>query len=138
MRVLIIGAGSAGAATAWRLAKAGHEVTALEQFRQDHDRGSSFGESRIIRRVYPDALYTNLMAGAYPLWDELQAESSWQNLVELCGGIYVGTRDNPLVVAAEAALKSSGVSYEVLNPADCSRRFPRVSAPRRPGRNRAF
>ena len=124
MRVIVIGLGSAGAATAWRLAKAGHEVTALEQFRHDHDRGSSYGESRIIRRVYPDALYTNLMAGAYPLWDELQAETASRDLVQLCGGIYIGRRDNPLILAAEAALKSSGVSYEVLNGAECLRRFP--------------
>ena len=35
---------------------------ALERFRLDHDRGSSYGDSRIVRRVYPDPLYTGLMA----------------------------------------------------------------------------
>ena len=124
MRVLIIGLGSAGAAAAWRLAQAGHSVMALEQFRHDHDLGSSYGESRIIRRVYPDPLYTGLMADAYPLWDELSAETPWRDLIRLCGGIYVGRRDNPLVIAAESALKSSGVPYEVLEGAACSRRFP--------------
>ena len=124
MRVIIVGAGIAGAATAWRLAQGGHEVTVLEQFRVDHDRGGSFGDSRIIRRVYPDALYTELMADAYPLWDELQGETPEQEIYRQSGGVYVGRRENPLVVAAQAALAAAAVAYEVLSPADCQRRFP--------------
>ena len=54
MRVVIVGVGGAGAMAAWRLAQAGHEVVALEQFEIDHDKGSSYGDSRVVRRVYPD------------------------------------------------------------------------------------
>ena len=76
MRVLILGIGGVGAMAAWRLARAGHEVIGFEQFGLDHDLGSSYGDSRIVRRVYPDTLYTGLMADAYALWDELQAQTS--------------------------------------------------------------
>src|SRR5205814_7538711 len=97
MRVLIIGVGGVGAMAAWRLAKAGHEVVALEQFRLDHDRGSSFGDSRIVRRVYPDALYTALMADAYSLWEELQACFPDQTLFVRPGGIFCGPIDDPRI-----------------------------------------
>ena len=64
------------------------------------------------------------MADAYPLWDELQAETPKWEIYRQSGGIYVGRRDNPLVVAAQAALSATAVAYEVLSPADCQRRFP--------------
>jgi sarcosine oxidase/sarcosine oxidase/L-pipecolate oxidase len=34
-------------------------VIALKQFRIDHDNGSSYGGSRIVRRVYPDPFYSS-------------------------------------------------------------------------------
>jgi sarcosine oxidase len=111
---------------AWRLAAAGHEVTALEQFRIDHDRGSSYGDSRIVRRVYHAQLYTEMMAEAYRLWDELMARSGVRDLFVRSGGIYFGPADHADVVAAEAALRASGVPYERLDAAECARRFPAV------------
>lgn len=124
MRVLIIGVGGVGAMAAWRLALAGQEVVAFEQFGIDHDRGSSYGDSRIVRRVYPDALYTNLMADAYELWDELQVQSPDEELFLRAGGVFVGPRQHPLIQQAQDALRASGVDYEVLDRAECSRRFP--------------
>lgn len=135
MQILICGLGAVGAMAAWRLAKAGHEVIALEQFRLDHDRGSSYGDSRIVRRVYPDPLYTALMADAYTLWMELRSEapdapksslvpSVWNELFVRSGGIFCGPADHPHIVAARQALETSQVPYEVLTPAQCAARFP--------------
>lgn len=53
-----------------------HQVLGLEQFSVAHDRGSSHGESRIIRLAYhehPD--YVPLLLRAYALWQELQEEA---------------------------------------------------------------
>lgn len=135
MHILIIGTGGVGAMAAWRLARAGHQVTALEQFRIGHDRGSSYGESRIIRRVYPDPLYTGLMADAYALWDELQAE--WDEtepekggeLFCKAGGIFFGPDGHPHVTAAEGALQQSGVPFERLDAAALKERFPAFQLP---------
>jgi sarcosine oxidase len=41
-----------GSAAARFLAREGHAVVVLEQFELDHDRGSSYGTSRIIRKTY--------------------------------------------------------------------------------------
>ena len=64
MKVAVIGMGAAGGAAARFLALAGHDVTGFEQFRIGHDRGSSHGESRIVRYTYPDPFYSELMADA--------------------------------------------------------------------------
>ena len=109
---------------AWRLAKAGHEVIALEQYRLDHDKGSSFGDSRIVRRVYPDPFYTKLMARSYELWDELMTDSHDPNLFVKSGGIFVGDSGNPEIISARKALLASGVKFEDLNRDDCLSRFP--------------
>jgi sarcosine oxidase len=124
MRVLIIGVGGVGAMAAWRLTQAGHEVIALEQFQLDHDRGSSYGDSRIVRRVYADPLYTALMADAYPLWDELQAQFPSEELFRPVGGIFFGPESHHHVQQAQNALALAGIAFEVLTSDECRRRFP--------------
>ena len=124
MRVIVLGLGGVGAMAAWRLAAAGHEVTALEQFRVDHDRGSSYGDSRIVRRVYPDVLYTRMMADAYDMWAKLMADSGDAGIFNQCGGLFFGPADSADVVAAESALRASGVAYERLDAREAMRRFP--------------
>ena len=128
MRVLIIGVGGVGAMAAWRLARAGQDVIAFEQFGLDHDRGSSYGDSRIVRRVYPDALYTSLMANAYTLWDELQAQCPDEELFLRAGGVFFGPENHPLVQQAQAALGASGVAYECSGQSRVRPAFPGVYA----------
>ena len=124
MDVVIVGVGGVGAMAAWRLAAAGHRVTALEQFGIDHDRGSSYGDSRIVRRVYPDSLYTGLMAHAYRLWDRLMTESGDPSLFVRSGGIFFGPAESDDLRIAERALRDSGVPFEILTAPECARRFP--------------
>lgn len=50
--VIVIGLGGMGSAAAFHLARRGLKVLGLEQFTLAHDRGSSHGESRIIRQAY--------------------------------------------------------------------------------------
>ena len=126
MRVAIIGAGVVGALASWRLARDGHEVTVFEQYRLDHDRGSSFGDSRIVRRVYADPFYTELMAEGYDLWDELQSAVPQTELFFRAGGLFFGPKGHSDVQAARRALADSGVEHEVLDPADTRRRYPAV------------
>ncbi|HJY69879.1 MAG TPA: FAD-dependent oxidoreductase, partial [Streptosporangiaceae bacterium] len=52
--VVIIGAGLAGSATAWALARRGRSAVVLEAFQPGHRRGSSHGSARIFRRTYSD------------------------------------------------------------------------------------
>ena len=86
--VIVVGAGAMGAATAYHLAKRGAEVTALEQFELGHARGSSHGESRIIRKAYYEHRdYVPLLLRAYDLWDEI-AGASQRKLYHQTGIVY--------------------------------------------------
>src|SRR5215470_7867349 len=115
--VLIIGGGGMGLATAWRLARQGHDVRVLEQFELLHKRGSSHTEHRIIRRTYNDNIYSRLMPEAYRLWAELEADSG-QKLVYLCGGGEIGPADDPTLVDIIRINQELNVPSEVMTPVE--------------------
>src|SRR3712207_4412135 len=104
--VAVLGAGGVGSAAARFLAKEGHTVTVLEQFEPDHDRGSSYGTSRIIRKTYTDGFYTGLMGAAYPLWDELEQEAG-EPLFARTGGLFFGPREHSELAAIRKALSDN-------------------------------
>ena len=62
-----------GAATAWQLARRGHDVEIHEQFRVGHTRGSSHGRSRIVRLAYPEPEWVEFAEQAFAGWRELEA-----------------------------------------------------------------
>ncbi|MBE2269229.1 MAG: FAD-dependent oxidoreductase, partial [Anaerolinea sp.] len=73
--LIVIGAGAVGSAAAYHAAKTGRRVLLLEQYELDHQRGSSYGLSRIIRYVYDHPIYINLARAAYPAWRALEDEA---------------------------------------------------------------
>jgi sarcosine oxidase len=50
--VIVIGTGGVGSAALWHLARQGAHVLGLDRFPGGHDRGSSHGQSRVIRQAY--------------------------------------------------------------------------------------
>ncbi len=121
MKVAVVGAGIVGASAARFLAGRGHSVTIFEQFPVGHAKGSSHGRSRIVRKAYPDAFYTGLMAEAYPLWADLEAESGRPLLHEV-GLLYAGHRDAPDIRSCADALAANEVPFEVLASDDLRER----------------
>ncbi len=77
--VCVVGGGVMGSATAYFLSKNEKpklNVLLLEQFDFLHRKGSSHGESRIIRMTYSQDHFTQLMiTSAYPLWEQVEVES---------------------------------------------------------------
>jgi sarcosine oxidase len=125
MRVAVIGVGGTGSAALRFLAQAGHQAVGFEQFQVGHDRGSSHGETRIIRYTYPDVLYTRMMADAYPLWEALQ-EGAGEELFVRCGGLMFGPEDNQRLADTEASLIEARLPYEKLSPNAVKDRFPAI------------
>lgn len=123
MRVGVIGLGGTGGAALRFLAEARHAAIGFEQFQLGHDRGSSHGESRIIRYTYPDLLYTQMMGDAYPLWHALE-EAAGEELLVRCGGVVFGPQGNERVLRTEAVLQETGLPYERLTPVQVAERFP--------------
>jgi sarcosine oxidase len=124
MRVAVVGAGIVGSNTARYLAQRGHSVTLFEQFPIGHRMGSSHGRSRIVRKAYPDAFYTERMLQAYPLWHALQDEVPGEQILHECGLLYFGPEGSPGIESLLAALHLHRVEHEVLGPRDVRRVHP--------------
>src|SRR5580693_9899197 len=121
---VIIGAGLAGSATAWALARRGRSAVVLEAFAAGHRRGSSHGSARIFRRAYPDPLYVRLTGQAGRLWRLLEAEAG-ESLLQQTGGLDFGARRNPEQL--HAVLTEQRVPAELLAPAAAAERWPYVN-----------
>ena len=120
----IAGLGANGSATARALARAGLEVIGCDAFRPPHDRGSSHGESRIIRAAYfEDPIYAPLAQRSFTLWRELESETNRQ-LLRITGGVNIGPRDGMLVRGALESARLYGVQHELLERGAAARRFP--------------
>lgn len=123
MRVAVVGAGIAGSAAAYHLVGRGHEVTVFEQFEVGHDRGSSHGHSRIVRKAYPDPFYTEIMLEGYPMWVELERECPERLLFET-GLLVFGAESSGDMRGMVDGLRSLGVTHEVVDPEDARRWMP--------------
>jgi sarcosine oxidase len=87
---IVVGLGAMGSATLYHLARRGWKVLGLEQFAPGHDRGSSHGDSRIIRETYFEhPLYVPLVRRAHRLWRDLEQRSG-SSLMTITGGIMIG------------------------------------------------
>lgn len=127
--VVVVGLGAAGSAAAATLARRGLRVLGVEQFTPAHDRGSSHGATRIIRKAYferPD--YVPLLQRTYELWDELCVESGLP-LFERCGALMVGTSESRIVRGSLASAERFGLDHEVLDAAGLRERFPQFAVP---------
>lgn len=53
----------------------------LFQFREPHTRGSSHGQSRLIRSGYTEKCFAELMPHAFKMWRQAEAETN-EKLIE--------------------------------------------------------
>ncbi len=122
--VVIIGAGLAGSAAAWALARRGRSAVVLEAYEPGHRRGSSHGSARIFRRAYPDPLYVRLTGLAERLWHQLAAEAG-EELLTTTGGLDFGcTREQEQI---HRILAASGVPAELMPAAAAAERWPGIA-----------
>ncbi|MCE7737294.1 MAG: N-methyl-L-tryptophan oxidase [Candidatus Heimdallarchaeota archaeon] len=126
--VIIIGAGAMGSATAYYLSKTKKRVLLLEQFHFLHKNGSSHGESRIIRRAYPEKHFADLMFHTYDLWQEIEKETG-ESIIYTTGGLDFGDQDNEQVKSVEDACKSVGLNYEKMDSIQLRERYPILNIP---------
>lgn len=118
----VIGAGLAGAATAWQLAAAGHDVVLLEQQETPAgDAGSSHGSARIFRYPYADPFYVNLVKRSAPLWSALE-EQLGEELITTTGGVDFGEVRDPALLAR--ILEQEGIDHELLSAEQAADRWP--------------
>ncbi|WP_411374584.1 FAD-dependent oxidoreductase [Arthrobacter sp. MPF02] len=121
---VVVGAGLAGAATAWQLAARGHQVTLLERDVPAAHDGSSHGSARIFRYAYPDPFYTRAVLESKGLWDVLAQEAGTQ-LITTTGAVDYGPERNPAQLAE--VLAGVGIDHELLSAAEARQRWPQIA-----------
>uniref|UniRef100_A0A8C5X0L5 Peroxisomal sarcosine oxidase n=1 Tax=Malurus cyaneus samueli TaxID=2593467 RepID=A0A8C5X0L5_9PASS len=117
--VIVIGAGIQGSFTAYHLAQCHKDTLLLEQFPLPHSRGSSHGQSRIIRSAYPQEYYSRMMPDSFRLWKQLEAETG-TTLYRQTGLVLLGPPGEPEL---EGCRKSLGID-KFLDAAALAQRYP--------------
>lgn len=126
---VVIGLGATGSAALHRLALRGHRVLGIEQFTPGHDRGSSHGETRIIRLGYFEhPSYVPLLRETYGLWRGIETAHG-QPLLTVTGIIEFGAPDSALVQGTLASSRLHGLPHEVIDATELMRRFPPFRLP---------
>ena len=126
MKIVIVGAGIMGLATAWALRRRGHDVVVLEQGPFPNPLGSSVDEHRGFRRGYgAERGYQRMTRGALAAWERLAADIGEAVYVE-AGILYLTAARDPWLAATLDGFAAEGVAFERLDLADLRRRFPAV------------
>lgn len=122
--IIIVGLGANGSSALYHLSRTGKKVLGIDRFHPPHHKGSSHGESRIIRQAYHEnPLYVPLVKAAYPLWEELAAIAG-RPLFLKTGGLLLGDEEAAVVKGARESAETHGIPYERLDAIQIQKRFP--------------
>ncbi|MFF4780158.1 N-methyl-L-tryptophan oxidase [Streptomyces griseorubiginosus] len=128
-RVAVIGAGSMGSQTMWRLAARGAEVIGYDRYAPGHDRGAAGGESRIYRAAHlGEPAYIPLLRLADRMWEQLQAETG-RALRRRSGSLVMGEASSPSMNLLLSTSTAQGLDHEVLEREELARRYPQHRLP---------
>ncbi len=119
--LIVLGTGGIGSAALYHAASRGLRCLGLDRFPPAHDRGSSHGESRLIRLSYfehPD--YVPLLRRSYELWDALDP-----SLLTRSGILYAGPAESDTIRGVLASAEQHGLVVEKAEPKD----FPQYVIP---------
>ena len=127
--VIVVGTGGMGTAAACQIARRGGRVLGLDRFPPAHDRGSSHGQTRLIRQAYyehPD--YVPLLLRAYESWRDLEQAAGRRLLVE-SGLVMAGPETRAVVPGALASARIHALAVETLSPDEAAARWPPFRVP---------
>jgi len=126
---VVLGVGGIGSAALWQLAQRGVRVLGIERFGVAHDRGSSHGQTRIIRQAYFEhPAYVPLIRRAYELWRQLERETG-QSLFSQVGILEIGSDDGELIQGIDRSAALHQLPVEHLTAAELTQRFPLFHLP---------
>ncbi|WP_342353573.1 FAD-dependent oxidoreductase [Microbacterium lacticum] len=129
MRIVVVGGGVMGLATAWQLTRRGERPIVVERFARGHHEGASHGETRNDNNAYGDAHYLDLLALAREGWDAL-GEVDGEPLLRRHGlvshgpGPALGAANRAPLAELADALTARGIPADLLDGAEAARRWP--------------
>ena len=127
--VIILGTGGVGSAATFHLARRGAKVLGLDRFPGGHDKGSSHGETRIIRKAYFEhPNYVPLLHRAYELWGDLEQRAA-EKLYHEVGLIEIGPPDGVVVPGVLTSARQHQLRVDELTEQQVVERFPGLAMP---------
>lgn len=122
--MIVIGLGAMGTAAAFEVAATGARVMGLEQFVPAHDKGSSHGKTRMIRKAYLEGdFYIPLLQRAYARWADLSQLTS-QEIFNPCGVLYGAYDDDPIIVHTQQSARAYRIPLQQLSADEVVKRYP--------------
>jgi sarcosine oxidase len=126
---IVVGVGGMGSATLYELARRGVRALGIEQFRSGHDRGSSHGETRIIRMAYyEDLAYVPLLQRAFTNWRALEVLTG-ERLLTVTGSIDAGPPESLVFAGSLESCRTFDLRHEVLTSRELTARCPGYAFP---------
>lgn len=123
-RVAVVGVGTVGSQTAWRLAARGAEVVGYDRFAPGHDRSAAGGETRVFRSgQFDDPRFVPLLRHADMLWKLLQDETG-RELRRLTGCMFMGPAEHHQIRTVLESMIEHDLDHEVFDAAGAAERFP--------------
>lgn len=125
--VIVIGAGAFGGWTALHLLDRGARVTLLDAWDPGHPRGTSSGESRVIRYGYGrKPIYTEWAWRALVEWR--RREQEWRTpLLVRSGALFAYAEESDYSRACDAALAKLNIPVQRFDAAELRRRYPQIA-----------
>jgi sarcosine oxidase len=126
---IVVGTGGIGSAALDHLARRKLRVLGLDRFPPAHDRGSSHGQSRMIRQAYfehPD--YVPMVLRAYEGWADLSRRRG-RALYHETGLLEIGPVDGVVVPGVLKSAREHRLEVDQLSPAELASRFPGFHVP---------
>lgn len=121
---IVLGMGGVGSAALYHLARRGVRAAGFDRFAPPHDRGSTHGQSRVIRQAYFEhPNYVPLLLESYRLWRDLEAVSGRKLLHEV-GLIEIGPPEGTVVSGVLRAANEHRIAVESLTASEVMQRWP--------------
>jgi sarcosine oxidase len=125
---IVLGVGGMGSSACYHLSERKQKVLGLEQFGIAHDRGSSHGETRLIRKAYFEhPNYVPLLQRSYELWDELGVKAQTP-LLHRTGLVIFGPGNGKILKGIRKSAKEHSLSITEF-PDEAAKTFPPLQAP---------
>lgn len=124
--VIVIGLGGVGSATVAALAADGYRVIGIDQFSPPHQRGSSHGQTRVIRKAYfehPD--YVPMLLRAYDRWKQLEADSGKQ-LYFPVGLLQIGPIDGEVLAGVRRSALEHSLDVQYMTMQEAQSQYPGI------------
>jgi sarcosine oxidase len=126
---IVLGTGGVGSAALFHLAARGARVLGIDRFAPGHDRGSSHGQTRLIRQAYFEhPNYVPMVLRAFELWHGLE-QLSGESLYHQVGLLQIGPAAGKVLRGVRASARLHGLEIEELSARESAARFPGFRVP---------